>query len=102
MEMFLTVAAMSIVGVGVSALLFAAATRNDRDQPLPAERRTVVIPAATFFAEQSGSSAHPPVSVDALLLQLEHHVRLEHAAAEAFVMLPTRELLHSRTASPLH
>jgi hypothetical protein len=36
-----------------------------------------------------------------LLSQIERHVRLEQAAAEAYLDLPTRDSLHSRTESPL-
>jgi hypothetical protein len=41
------------------------------------------------------------VPLEVLLLQIEQHVRLEHAAAELFNQYPTVESLHRRTASPL-
>jgi hypothetical protein len=41
------------------------------------------------------------VPLEALLLQIEKHVRLEQAAAESFLESPTPSLLHSRTDSPL-
>jgi hypothetical protein len=36
-----------------------------------------------------------------LLSHIERHVRLEQAAVEAYLDVPTRDTLHSRTASPL-
>ena len=53
---------------------------------------------ARFFA------ATPPlpvaalnrVPIEALLLQIENHVRLEHAAAECFLASPNPALLHSQ------
>ncbi len=39
--------------------------------------------------------------VEALLLRIEQHIRLEQAAAESFLNRPTDESLHSRTTSRL-
>jgi len=99
MEMFVTLVALSVVGTLVGATLLIAAARPSA--PPAVEKSTpVTLPSARFFGEHM-----PPVSaqvpVEVLLLQIERHVRLEQAAAESFVDLPTRELLHSRTASPL-
>ena len=41
------------------------------------------------------------IPIEALLLQIDNHVRLEQAAAESFLEYPTAALLHSRTISPL-
>jgi hypothetical protein len=43
----------------------------------------------------------PRVPIEALLLQIERHIRLEQAAAESFLDYPTVESLHTRTMSPL-
>ena len=99
MEMFLMVAAMSLMGVAVCAILFAAATRDVRTPAeQPAEQPAREMPR--FFAD------HPHmqpgrVPLEALLLQIERHVQLEQAAAESFHFSPTVEALHSRTMSPL-
>jgi hypothetical protein len=45
--------------------------------------------------------ARDRVPIEALLLQIENHVRLEQAAAECFLQSPTPTLLHSRTISTL-
>jgi hypothetical protein len=101
MEMFLMVLTLSIVGVLVSGILFRAATRETTEaaaaiSPLgiPAEERFFMPRAA---APAIGSRAR----ADALVLEIERHVRLERAAAEAFLQFPTAEALHMRTLAPL-
>jgi hypothetical protein len=108
MEMFLMAAIMSMLGVGVCAVLFAAATRGERvEAPEPAEQEALA--PRRFFASAPG---HAPaadqapaergqVPIEALLLRIEQHIRLEQAAAESFLHAPTGQSLHSRTTSPL-
>jgi hypothetical protein len=36
-----------------------------------------------------------------LLLQIESHVRMEQAAVESFLAMPSVETLHTKTLSPL-
>lgn len=100
MEMLLTVLAMSMLGVAVSAMLFAAATHEDRPAAeAPAE---ALQPSPSgFFAADRLPMVSPPVSVDVLLLQIEGHVRMEQAAVQAFLAMPTVESLHTPTRSPL-
>lgn len=93
--------ALSLLGVAVSASLFAAVTRDEtssHDGPRPRKEIQPALPAR-FFAD--GQKPTAPVPVEVLVLQLERHIRLEQAAAEAFLHQPTRESLHSRTVSPL-
>lgn len=109
MEMFLFGLAMSMLGVAVSAALFAAATRDERVEPArPAEMPAAE--ASRFFAAATaspspvvpGAPGEPdPLPVDALILQIERHIRLEQAAAESFRHAPTGQSLHRRTTSPL-
>ncbi len=99
MGMFLMVSALSLIGVGICALLFAAATRGVQAPAVqPAEQPAREMPR--FFA---GEPHMQPgrVPIEALLLQIERHVQLEQAAAESFHFSPTVESLHSRTMSPL-
>lgn len=98
MEMFLMAAALSLLGVAVSAGLFAAATRRETpEQPaVPAPSPFVVRPR--FFDDAQIGRQIP---VEALLLEIERHVRLEQAAAESFLHAPTVETLNSRTMSRL-
>jgi hypothetical protein len=107
MEMFLTAAILSLLAVAVCAVLFAAATRDEAEATRP------VVQAARepqrFFASAPVASAPTArdalepqlIPVEALLLSIEQHIRLEQAAAESFLNRPTNESLHSRTTSRL-
>lgn len=102
MEMLLMGVALSLLGVAVSAGLFMAATNDVRS----AEQNPALEPVgesepSQFFATSALPMARPIVSVDVLLLQIERHVRMEQAAAESFMAMPTAEMLHMPTASPL-
>lgn len=103
MEMFLMVAAMSLLGVAFTTMMFAAATRGlDRgEQPelRPGERPA--LEPSRFFAADAPAPAESAVPIEALLLQIERHVSLERAAAESFLHAPTPASLHTRTMSPL-
>lgn len=98
--MFLTVLALSVLAVIVSAVLFVAAAPQPTSDALRPDERLLKLPSR-FFADDrtTGSSAVVPVEV--LLLQIERHVRLEQAAAEAFFDDPTAEALRKPTTSPL-
>jgi hypothetical protein len=100
MEMFLMVAALSFLGVAVSALAFAAATRESESRP-SSQPATRIVPVVRpqFFADDG--AARPRVPIEALLLQIERHVQLEQAAAESFLSDPTAESLHLPSMSPL-
>jgi hypothetical protein len=102
--MFLMALCMSLLGVAASALAFGAATRTDPSQAeaAPEAKPLTVQPAARFFVEDAAvGQAAPAVPIEALLLQIERHIRLEQAAAESFLDCPTAQSLHSRTSSPL-
>ena len=92
---------ISLLGAAVSAAAFAAATRgaDDAAAPQPAPKPAVAAPAPRFFADER-VVAQRELDAVAVVLQIERHIRLEQAAAEAFLALPTVESLHSRTASP--
>jgi hypothetical protein len=100
--MFLMAACLSVFGLAVTCIAFGVATR---DQELPAVemKPALTVQPARFFSERAGSALPlpPRVPIEALLLQIESHVRLEQAAAESFLESPTPALLHSRTMSPL-
>ena len=98
MEMFLMAVVMSVLGTVVCAALFAAATREERvEAPRPVEQPALA--PQRFFASAAAATpaAEPPrpdaarlVPVEALLLQIEQHIRLEQAAAESFLHTPSR------------
>jgi hypothetical protein len=101
MEMLLMGAVLSLFGLAVSCLAFGAATREEpAPEPEPAKLATA---NARFFADTPALpvAAFNRVPIEALLLQIENHVRLEHAAAECYLASPNPTLLRSKTISPL-
>jgi hypothetical protein len=98
MEMLLMAFTMTLLGVAVSAVLFGAATRNEREAEAKAAADVALAPSE-FFADNPRLDS-PPVSVEVLLMQIEKHVRAEKDAAESFTSAPTVEALHVRSASP--
>ena len=107
MEMLLMGACLSLFGLAVACLAFGAATRGV-DEAISAAPgvhedtvKAAVSPARFFVDRPVLPAADNRVRVEALLLQLESHVRLEQAAAQSFLESPNASLLHSRTISPL-
>jgi hypothetical protein len=101
MEMLLMGVVLSIFGLAVSCLAFGAATREK-----PPAKEEALKPAAAESRFFTGRPALPVaafnrIPIEALLLQIENHVRLEQAAAECFLESPNPRLLHSKTISPL-
>ena len=103
MEMLVMGFALSLVGTVVACIAFGAATASERQEPENKIQPQIVVKpvAPQFFGTHAPVSDHMQVPLEALLLQIESHVRLEQAAAESFLYQPTAALLHSRTASPL-
>jgi hypothetical protein len=101
--MFLMALALSLLGVAVSGVLFAAATRGvDEPRSLDATASTRRDAVTTrFFVGVPAPGPRPMVPIDVLMLQIEGHVRLEEAAGESFLYAPTAQSLHCRTSSPL-
>src|ERR1035438_6509841 len=106
MEMLLMGACLSIFGLAVACLAFGAATRGPNQERAAATLDLKVAKQAAapqFFAEPAELvlplAARPRLTIDALLAQIEDHVRLEPAAAESYTDAPTAVLLHSRTVS---
>jgi hypothetical protein len=108
MEMFLMAAVMSLLGVAVCAVLFAAATRGESAEAPRPMQQPALSPQRFFASASAAAPAGEParkeqelVPVEALLLQIEQHIRLEQAAAESFLHTPTGQSLQSRTTSRL-
>jgi|SRR5271157_1314067 len=106
MEMLLMGACLSVFGMAVVCLAFGAATRDLGNPPVVApgagkEMARAAASPARFFVEPPvlPMAAHSSVPIEALLLQIENHVRQEHAAAECFLASPSALLLHSRSVS---
>jgi hypothetical protein len=96
MEMFLMALCISVLGLALAAMAFGAATRPERIAAQPAVQPHAAKAQARFFVDPT---AQPRIPIEALLAQIENHIRLEQAAAESFVEYPTPALLHSKTSS---
>jgi hypothetical protein len=105
MDMLLMGLCFAVFGVMFVALAFGATMRSEPWNS-PAQPELPLVKAATparFFSDRVPiSPAVPPLQVplEVLLLQIENHVRLEQAAAESFLALPSHALLHRKTTSP--
>jgi hypothetical protein len=103
MEMLLMGVCVAVFGVAIACAAFGAAVRPE--DAVPEVRSQPGRPAlpTRFFVNDivvPANGGHVSVPIEALLLQLERHVRLEQAAAESFLAEPTSALLHSKTISP--
>jgi hypothetical protein len=104
MYMLLMGLSVAFIGIAFAAVSFAAATHPNSPE-LPAQSElpvTKAAPASPRFFVERVAAPRPPlpqIPVELLLQQIENHVRLEHAAAESFVALPTYAKLHSKTTS---
>ncbi len=109
MEMFLMALCMSVFGLGVAAAAFGAATRSESSDSAVQPQLPLVKAAAPtrFFSDRAAALPSVPpvvptsqVPIEVLLLQLENHVRMEQAAAESFIAVPSQDRLHTKTTSP--
>ncbi len=100
MEMFLMLAVISFATLVVTCVLFATATRADEQHETLIDPSLALTPPR-FFVDDRAPLGARSVPIEALLLQIERHVRLEQAAAESFLDAPTVTSLHCRTTSPL-
>jgi hypothetical protein len=107
MEMLLMGVCLSVFGLAVTCLAFGAATRDSGNSTAasPVVEKEMIkaaaIPGRFFVDVPVPVAARTSIPIEALLLQIENHVRLEHAAAECFLESPSASLLHSRTVSAL-
>lgn len=103
MFMFLTIllasfAVMAVCGIMVAGL----APREEKASVLQPERTLAADEATHFFASEAEAvTARPQIPLEVLLSHIERHVRLEQAAAQSFLSVPSADSLHSRTESPL-
>jgi hypothetical protein len=102
-EMLLMGICISVFGMAIACAAFGAAVRPEGGIPKVQPEQVKAAPApAQFFVNEISVPImmQPRVPLEALLLQIESHVRLEQAAAESFLSAPTSALLHGRTISP--
>jgi len=100
MDVILISLAICILGVMVTVLLFSVAMRPEENEAAPRSKHET--PSERFFMEEwAESKPNPEAPSNALLLDLERHVRTEHEAAKAFLRGPTPDSLHAPSDSPL-
>jgi len=101
MMMFLTLLGFSLLAVVVlSAIVYGTSPRGAAPRSETQPHALPTLGAPHFFgADFAGPAARPEVPLDAVIAQIERHVRLEQAAAESFLELPTPETLYMPTAS---
>ena len=104
MEMLLMGICISVFGMAIACAAFGAAVQTAQAAPevQPEPVKAIALAPTHFFitSDSTPAPAQPRVPLEALLLQIENHVRLEQAAAESFLSAPTSALLHGRTISP--
>lgn len=103
MEMFLMILCICFFTLAIMAAALGASTRPEQPAP-PAKVKQeveVVVPATNFFTDYNVVPAMPrsQVPIEALLAQIENHIRLEQAAAESFLSAPSPAMLHNKTIS---
>lgn len=105
MEMLLMALCISLFGLAVTAAAFNAAAPPEVTpmESLPAQEMNSEPVSARFFAAQPRRpmAPQPEVPIEALLLQIDNHVRLEQAAVESFIQQPSIARLYGRTVSTL-
>lgn len=104
MEMLLMGLCVSMLGLAVAAIAFRAATRSKpSDSDVQPEARPVKeVAPARLIPDRVAVPSYVPlrhIPNEALLWQIENHVRLEQVAAESFMEFPTHALLYSKTTS---
>lgn len=100
MLMLLTILCMSFIALALcSVALLRASQPTEPPLTLRRERKIAIDPPRFFTGDLATPAGPPTMPLDLLLTQLERHVRLEQAAAESFLDLPTPESLHSPSPS---
>jgi len=100
MMMFLSLLCLSLLAVAVLSMIVYGATPRDAARADIRPAATVSLGPSRFFAGDLVSPPdRPQLSVDAVVAQLERHVRLEQAAAESFLEIPAPDTLHAPSAS---
>jgi hypothetical protein len=103
MEMFLLILFTSLPVLVLCCLMVYRVRPGNAEEKAPeiVRERTEAATASRFFAGGQSATLIPSAyPIEMMLSQIERHVRLEQAAAESFLDLPTRESLRTRTASP--
>ena len=93
--------ATCLFGLTLTAIVFAIPVRSREAETLAeVPARPAVAYGHFFLDEAAAAEAGLGQPQEALLRQLEEHVRREHQAAEAFLQGPSAESLHATNETP--
>lgn len=101
MLMFLTILAASLFAMAILSLTSLGLSPDEERMHEVKPGLEIPMGAARFFGDSDAAPAGAGVPIEVLLSQLEQHVRIEQAAAETFLAMPTRERLNASSTSPL-
>lgn len=100
MVMFLMILLASVPVLLFCCLIVAGAARRDEAAVKPqAEGRPRPVRRRFFAPEPSRLNGSERIPIEVLLSQIENHVRMEQAAAESFLEVPTPDSLHQRSGT---
>ncbi len=102
MEILIAVACISVVELIVLGVTLRSVDRADERQARAELERAAAAHRTPPRFMSASVAASDRVPLEALLAQLERHVRLEHQAAESFLRNPTPESLHRHAPSSFH
>lgn len=98
MFLFLSILLASLIIAAICSAMLSSAASAEAEKPSLAPG--IEVRPSRFFGADTPPPADPRViPAELLLSQIERHVRLEQAAAERFVALPTVEALQAPTDS---
>lgn len=102
MPMFLTMMALCFPLLVLCALVMLRQQSREQSPPVATPERRMALPEPRFFVQSLGANrVAGRLPRELLLRQIERHVRLEVAAAESFLELPSTDSLHAESGSPL-
>ena len=100
MMMFLSLMCVSFLAMAVLAMIAYETSARDAAPPEVRPDATVKLGTPRFFGgDLIVPPTRAPLPVDAVIAQIERHVRLEQAAAESFLEIPDPGTLHTPTVS---
>ncbi len=102
MMMFLSLLAIGLIAVVVMSAVVLGASPREVARPEFRPEAKLAAGAPRFFGgDLAGPPVHPQMPVDAVIAQLERHVRIEKAAAEALLDMTSSEKYAARAESRL-
>jgi hypothetical protein len=97
MMMFLTLLFIGFLAVAaLSGIVYGTSPRNAEHPEVRPEAAVSLGPSQFFAGDLTARPEQPRLPLDAVIAQIERHVRLEQASAESYLEIPARERLHAQ------